>query len=58
MPAAYSHALEAWAVQGLVLENFQGKSAREALPPLLLDGVPRTIGAREVLNSSCPGLSQ
>jgi polygalacturonase len=51
MPAAYSHALEAWAVRKVVLENFHGKAAREELMPLLLDGVPRPISATEVLNS-------
>jgi hypothetical protein len=51
MPAAYSHALEVWAARGLVLENFQGKAARENLQPLLLDGVPRQINATEMLNS-------
>ncbi len=51
MHVAYSHALEVWNAREVVLENFQGNAARADLPPVLLDGVPRKIHARETLNS-------
>ena len=50
MPVAYSHALEVWNARGIVLENFQGESARKELQPLLLDGVARQFNPTEVLN--------
>ena len=38
LPAAYTHALEAHASPGLVLENFHGAAAQAALPALSLHG--------------------
>ncbi len=43
MPPAYTHALEAWAAPGLVLENFQGQAARAGVEPLAIHGPAATI---------------
>lgn len=39
MPAVYSHALEAWASPGLVLERFSGEAARPGLPAIARHGL-------------------
>lgn len=38
MPAVYTHALEAWATPGLVLEGFVGEAARPGLPAVAIHG--------------------
>lgn len=43
LPEAYTHALEAHASPGLVLENFRGEAARPGLPALLVQGPAATI---------------
>ena len=43
MPAVYSHALEAHATPGLVLENFQGTAAHSGIPALAIHGPQATM---------------
>jgi polygalacturonase len=38
MPPQYSHAVEAWASPGLMLERFTGEAARRALPAIAVHG--------------------
>jgi hypothetical protein len=43
LPDVYSHALEAWATPGLVLENFHGSAARPGLDPIVVHGPQATV---------------
>lgn len=57
MPAVYTHALEAHASTGLVLENFVGAAARSGLPSIVCDGIAPGATAFAIDRSLDEGLN-